>query len=725
MQSACIVNKNIFNYPREVLASLPRYLYTDTIMTYSVDDFPYYKLNKNTIKRRKKGLRYIEDFATFDIESTTTYIGDKPIAFMYHWQADVHGLVCTGRTWEEYFKFLDNLKYWLGLDDKTKLVIFVHNLGYEYYFLYQFLAERSETSVFASKSHHPLRVECAEGFEFRCSYMLSNMSLYMFCKDEQVEHPKALDDLDYKAFRTPKTRLKPREFGYCVSDVVGLREAIQKKLAYEHDTLDSMPMTSTGYVRRACRNATRKDRHYRDRYFRKMKLTPEVYRMLKACGRGGNTHANRYMALRIFENVYSFDFVSSYPAQILLSKFPMTKFENYGEVESLSELVEMSDTWALLFTIALHNVSCKETTPMPYISKSKCDVVGNAVYDNGRVLEADTLVMTLTDIDLKIIMEEYDFDKDNIAISDVYRSKYDYLPEAIRSFVYDLFKEKCELKDEIKALKKRLKNGEDVREELAYKDYLYGKCKNRLNGVFGMMYTDICHDLIVFDVGEGVYNTEKADVEESIEKYYRSRNNFLQYQWGVWTTALARKALEDLLKITGGADGMNVLYCDTDSSKCINPDFAAIDEYNAKISQKNIDLGIRYISKAGNIYDIGIAENETGNEPYVHFKTLGAKKYAYEELNEKKQPELHITISGVVKGIGAKELGNIEKFAEGFTFVDAGGVTLHYNPAPIHTLNMKGEKILTASNVAMTDSTYTLGITEEYKELLKYLQKCA
>lgn len=724
MQTACIVNKNIFNYKREELAHIDRWLYTDSILTYSIEDFPYYKLNKETIKRRKKGLRYIADFMTFDIESTTVMIGDKAVGFMYHWQADCQGLVVTGRTWEEYFKFLDNIKHWLGLDEKTSLVVFVHNLGYEYYFMYQFLAERSDVNVFASKSHHPLRVDCSEGFEFRCSYMLSNMSLYMFCKDEQVEHPKAIDDLDYKKIRTPKTKLESREFGYCVSDVVGLREAIQKKLAYEHDTLDSMPMTSTGYVRRACRNATRKDKHYRQRYFNKMKLTPEVYQMLKAAGRGGNVHANRYMSGRLFENVFSFDFVSSYPAQILLAKYPMTKFENYGSVDSLQELLDMSEEWACLFTIAFTNLKCKDTTPMPYISRSKCEIVGDWVNDNGRVLSCDgTCVMTITDIDLKIILKEYTYD--SIAISNVYRSKYGYLPEAIRSFVYDLFKEKCELKEEIKALKKRLKAGEDVKEQLAFKEYLYGKCKNRLNGVFGMMYTDICHDVIVFDVGEGVYNTEKADVEESIEKYYRSRNNFLQYQWGVWTTVLARQALEELLEITGGEDGQNVIYCDTDSSKCINPDFKKIEEYNKKISQKNINLGVRYTSKAGNIYDIGLAENETGDTPYVHFKTLGAKKYAYEELNEKNEPELHITISGVVKGIGAKELKTIDNFAEGFAFVEAGGVTLHYNPAPIHVLEFNGEKITTASNVGMTDSSYTLGLTQEYKELLKYLRKSA
>ena len=48
---------------------------------------------------------------------------------MWHWQACVDGLVCVGRTWEEYQKFLK------GVDDNLAedlcFVQYVHNLGYE------------------------------------------------------------------------------------------------------------------------------------------------------------------------------------------------------------------------------------------------------------------------------------------------------------------------------------------------------------------------------------------------------------------------------------------------------------------------------------------------------------------------------------------------------------------------------------------------------------------
>ena len=96
---------------------------------------------------------------------------------------------------------------------------------------------------------------------------------------------------------------------------------------------------------------------------------------------------------------------------------------------------------------------------------------------------------------------------------------------------------------------------------------------------------------------------------------------------------------------------------------------------------------------------------------------LWAKKYVYED-----EKGLHVTISGVNKKLGAKELKTIDNFVPGFVFKDAGGLTLYYNDAEqgIHQITVNGCTMTTASNIGMIDSTYEIGITGEYAELIGY-----
>jgi hypothetical protein len=52
---------------------------------------------------KQKIKSYYEEFATFDIETTSYVIDDKhKFGFMYHWQMCVGGIVITGRTWQEW-----------------------------------------------------------------------------------------------------------------------------------------------------------------------------------------------------------------------------------------------------------------------------------------------------------------------------------------------------------------------------------------------------------------------------------------------------------------------------------------------------------------------------------------------------------------------------------------------------------------------------------------------
>ena len=562
----------------------------DRIAALEVSEFPFFQLPDQTRRAKHKKIEYMKIFATFDIETTTVQPDPEkaPEGFMYHWQMDIGGVVVYGRRWEEWITLMTKISEWLELSEERRMVVYIHNASYEFQFIKDFLiSDFGGVEVFATGRRTPIYISCGAGFEFRCSYKLTNMNLQRACENELgVIHPKAAGDLDYKKLlRTADTVLDTTEFGYCISDVVSLYELIERRLINEGDTLDTIPLTSTGYIRRMTRAACRKDRRYRDRIFKKQIMNKEVYTLLKEAGRGGNTHANRYLSNLVFPNVDSADAASDYPAQILLRKHPSSKFTYYGEVESDAEFRRLLKENACLFRVILKDLKVRRRVTMPYIASSKVLYHGSgAKYDNGRVLECSWVALTVTDIDWKIIEKQYEFS--DISISDFHIAKYDYLPEPIREVVLKLFKEKTELKYKIQ-------HCEDP-EELEALQYYYAKSKNRLNAVFGMMYTDPVRAINTL-TPSGEWVTSVPDIDEALEHFFKSRNSFLIYAWGVWVTAWARLLLEEALDCFGD----DAIYCDTDSVKGIAS--AAVRRKMEKLNNKIMKL----CEKRGAYCDVG------------------------------------------------------------------------------------------------------------------------
>lgn len=691
----------------------------DVIKTYNIHDFPYENLNTKalTCKHKKKPKYLVYTFATFDIETTTIHNGtDTPYGFMYHWQMDVGGYVVTGRRWEEWVKFMLKLVEIFKTDDTRNFVVYIHNEAFEFQFIRDFLnAHFGGFRVFAAQRRKPIHVTTGNGIQFRCSYKLTNMSLEKAVQNELgVVHCKAAGDLDYRIIRTAETPLDDTEYGYCISDVVSLYELIERRLINDRDNLESIPMTSTGYVRRDCRNSCRKDEDYREEFL-KQEMTESVYKLLMEAGRGGNTHANRYMSGRVWHDVDSFDVASSYPAQMFLRKFPVSKFTPYGEIESVTEIDGLLSEYACLFRVIFTGLEVRDNIGMPYIAISKATARSkHLTLDNGRVLsvinredrenDRGYIALTLTDVDFQIIKEQYTWD--DMSISDMHIATYGFLPEALLSQVMAYFRAKTELKDKIKEAEEQ---GDE--EEAANLAYLYAKSKNRLNGIFGMCYTNPVHNVISINE-DGEWIEDEPEIADALKKYWKSRNSFLVYAWGVWITAWARRHLENLFNALGQD---KVIYGDTDSGKAVDVDTSKIEALNAKV-MKLADKRGAYCDYNGTRYYMGVYEHEN-KVPIAKFKTLGAKKYVYED-----EKGLHVTISGVSKKLGSKELGSIEKFEPGFIFKDAGGLTLYYNDSEkgIHTITINGCTMTTASNIAMVDSTYEIGITREYAELIGY-----
>lgn len=702
----------------------------EPIQVYNIHDFPYDRIDKKKklVRNKRKYINsYYQAIGAFDIETTTVIPKDEtpPWGFMYHWQFCIDGIVCIGRYWLEFIEFLEKLQNVLGYNERDRLVIYIFNLSFEFQFMRDFLIKYlGDITIFATHKRKVLKVNTSNGLEFRCAYKLTNQNLYNATKNELgVEHIKAKSDLDYRKFRTPKTELDAIELGYCVSDVVSLYELIRCKLKNDKDNLETIPMTSTGYPRRDCRRACRQNTNYRQDVFEKQTMTEPVYLLLKEESRGGNTHANRRWSSHIADSeevgdIHSFDFASSYPAQQLLKQFPMSKFEPYGVVENKKELSYLLDRYACLFRISFDNLRIKdENIIMPYIPTAKCIQLSkgkNGLYDNGRILSCESATMTLNDIDYRIIESQYAWD--NMYISDMHIANYGYLPPELTNQIMRYFNNKCILKEEIADLEE---SGQTENEIYKDKVYQYSKSKNLLNGIFGMSFTDPIHNEVSISE-DGEWFSTLPDIATTLKKYNNSRNSFLVYAWGCWTTARAREYLQKLLDITdkgyknnaGQYDG--TIYIDTDSSKCINPDFEAIEKFNAEI-RKLCEERKAYCDVKGKRYYIGIAELETDTEKkkIQKFCTLGAKKYCYIDGKG-----LHLTVSGVNKEKGAKELCTIDNFVIGYTFKEAGGNTLYYNDGwGVKEIEINGERFLTASNIGIVDSTYTIGITGEYADL--------
>ena len=644
----------------------------------------------STLKRNRgnpggtqnRKLHYKDIIAAFDIE--TTRLPEIEQAIMYVWQLHLDGIgTIIGRTWDELWALLKQFRDEL---QKETVCIFVHNLSYEFQFL-RAIYNFQEDEVFAVDSRKVLKCTMWDGaIEFRCSYLHSNMSLEQYTKKMGVEHGKLSgEEFDYSVRRFPWTPLSDKEIAYCTHDVLGLVEAIKKEMEMDGDNLYTFPLTSTGYVRRDAKAAMRQSRNHGVK-----DILPdyELYVLFREAFRGGNTHANRYYVERVLHNVKSADRVSSYPEVMCNHQYPVSQFHKSCDnaPDRVMSLITKQKK-AIVCRVKLWRVRLiDEFWGCPYLSFDKCRNVINGARDNGRILSAEYLETTVTDVDLKIILGEYEFD--NMEFTDVYYARYGNLPKPLIDVVQDYYRKKTELKNV---------TGQEV---------LYTKSKNKLNSCYGMMAQDPGKQSKIFKGGE--WTVEEKEQSEILDE--RNKHAFLAYQWGVWVTAWARYELEDGLKIAGH----NFVYCDTDSVKYIGDcDFT---EYNSAKEKRSKETGSYANDKHGETFYMGVYESDGS---YSEFATMGAKKYVYKESAD---GETHCTIAGVNKKLGGKELdkhGGISAFRRGFVFREAGGTESVYNDHPTNgVIEIDGHKLFITPNIVIRESEYTLGVSRDYASLL-------
>ena len=634
------------------------FLEGETIDYYEASEVTYNDLPDIKFIANSTKCKYANIESAFDIETTSFYDQGEKRACMYVWCFGVGNMIIVGRTWKEFHDLLDLIIFKYEITYSKRFVIYVHFLSYEFGFL---LNQFEWKNVFAVKSHTPLFAITEQGVEFRCSYLLTQYKLEKV-GEHLIKHniKKLVGDLDYSLMRHSKTPISDKEMGYIINDVRILLAHINEQIEIEGGLITSIPRTNTGYVRRyikkECLNY-KKDygkSYYRyNTLMRTMSLTKERYAQLKRAFAGGFTHCSSWHTDKVYKDVASFDFISSYPAVMVSEMFPMSGGRKVEEPpQSIEAFEKILNLYCCIFDIKLYGVAEKRLADHP-ISASRCWTSKGVVEDNGRVAFADEIGITITNVDYYIIKKFYHWE--SFEVSNLYIYDKGYLPTSFVKAVLELYKNKTEYKG---------KKGFEVE---------YMNSKGKLNSSFGMCCTDICKmvntirktqdDSWTWGDDPDEDSEKKAKriedyINKKINKYNNDKARFLSYEWGVFIVSYARANLFSAIYDIGE----DYIYADTDSVKILNyrkhSDY--FEWYNNKIYNKLVrackhhKIPIDYIMPEnikGEKKLLGIWEFEH-NKPFTRFKSLGAKRYMTEM-----DGEISITVSGLNKEYASDYIG--------------------------------------------------------------------
>ena len=156
--------------------------------------------------------------------------------------------------------------------------------------------------------------------------------------------------------------------------------------------------------------------------------------------------------------------------------------------------------------------------------------------------------------------------------------------------------------------------------------------------------------------------------------------------------------------------GSDLVYIDTDSVKYIGEHEEAFKKLNESlIENARSNKAVAY-NKDGEAFYIGCYDQE---KTYTDFKCLRSKCYIYSYDNGK---TIKATISGVAKEVGQKYFTEhgFDALHDGLSIPMSGKLTPHYNNDRPHYIEFNGERILTASNIALIPADYTIKIQKSH-----------
>ena len=623
--------------------------YRECVIRQHSYSFIYYKFFDYSILRHisvigRKGKSNNETYNDILIMADTETSKETPgavcknyvVAWTISLRAFDHNIVTLyGTKPSEMVQAIDKLITSMG---GMKTIIYFHNLSYDWVFLRKFMMQDWGTPLHQlnTKAHYPIFIEFANGICLRDSLILAQRGLDKWAKDMDVQHKKATGFWDYDKIRQQNGgRFTPHEKTYIEHDTLAGVECLQKTMDTLGKLIYAMPYTATGIPREIVRKIG-KENNARDKFLRMVPKDYDTQLMLENVFHGGYTHNNRHFIEEIIRGeVEAYDFASSYPTSMLLGKMPMGRFGPFEDC-TVDFILRNAERYAYIFRLILIKPRLKDDfIPMPVLQKSKAVQMINVVEDNGRILCAAYVEIFLNEIDLEIIAQQYTWEA--AICTDVKFCHKDYLPRWFTDYVYQCFIDKT-----------MLKGGDPVQ---------YSIAKAKLNSLYGMCVQRPVKVQIEEDYQSGDYSVAEDQDEVALyEKYINNRNSILPYQWGVWVTSYSMRELFRFGKFAG-----TWLYSDTDSCYGIDWDKEGIRQFNENRKQQLRDRGYGAVMHNGREYWLGVAELDG---QYKEFISVGAKRYAVRDLNDK----LKITVAGVPKA-GVNCLQNdLHNFHAGFIF---------------------------------------------------------
>lgn len=621
---------------------------------------PYFLRNVQTYKKSK----YLNLGSGFDIETTNFYSKtyDRWMASMWCWQWSFDEITVIGRTWEEFAHFAALVASTLDLSKDRKLLVFVHNLPFEWSFIRKWLP----VEKILSKTRRDIMTFTAfAGMEFRDSLILTRFSLAKMAKNYNLGLEKLKGDLDYNLIRTTKTPFKDNnEIAYCINDVQILQRFFHKYIKPNYLRMGfRVPLTQTGIPRMDLKRALKRTgeaKKYHE-FIERAFPCEEFYEFERRyIFRGGFTHAN-ILQINIAFDLYEedpdedpemagFDRKSSYPAEILHNKFGMFYIdENPDYFEQVRyQPEEYFRDYGFMGYFRIDNIKAKG----PHSIESKHKLVNyseDAIFDNGRLVSASWIYTGLLETDYLNYLDFYDFRPEDVHCIWIKSTIKDYLPKFIIDTVYKYFFQKETLpKDTVE----------------------YQRGKEKLNSVYGCFATGINKSDYIFYNGE-LYLSDDPELPEDVRKKPKDFESIIKKQFllPIWACQVSSGARRELLRMFKIAP-YDSLYGDTDSDKIRHYKryLPQIEAYNERMEKLNEEAANRWNLNFNIIKDLGKFVKE---EELEKFKTLGAKRYLYKtkpEPDSGKFPEIKSVVAGMEKGsfMNYCKLNNLDPF-EAFT----------------------------------------------------------
>ena len=572
-------------------------------------------------------------FLVLDIETSTLYNDEEEptavwLSYGYCNLYNKDGFrvnTCSFRDWITLQNFLTQCEQHFV---DRKILCFVHNLGYEFDFLIKNISR--PISILSNASHAVISscIELLPQIEFRCTYKLTGLPLRKI--GELIGMQKL--ESDYRTI-TPDDEITKEEWEYCCRDCDIVAGYISKILLKEYGCLRNIPLTKTGRVRKT----------FKDFYNQMVKsdgkppewdlLPPEnCYQAMLDAFSGGICTSNPLFTGMVLHNVQSFDITSSYPYAQLSEEYPYTIIKE--ETPTISMLKEKFWIAKIKFNKikSLYNWGWLSISKMNDYTPEKCK------FFNGKLLSAESITRTVTNVDYEMICKTYDFS--DIEIIEFYHEfKSGPLPYPYIETIKKYGLTKYEWKQKMKEVE-NLPADNPIRLET---EFFYMLSKNDFNSIYGMSVQKLM---------QAEYEVDELFVWKEIDKDYKQTNKHIcrNFLYGIYTTAYARRNLLTAI-ITNCPD--TFVYCDTDSVKFIG---------NAEFIDTNKPLPEQYLSIPA-LSKLGRFDRE---HTYKDFVTYGAKKYAYKYEGDER---LYLTVAGLPKYDSNKgAIKEITEFLPGIVF---------------------------------------------------------